>query len=371
MSRYRFELATPADDADLRQIMAATPMHGSMVVSFRREPSYFDAAVVEGQFRQVVAARDLETGRVVGFGARSISTRFVNGEPMPIGYLSSLRLLAEHRKISLVARGYRYFRELHQDSRTKLYLTTIAVENHAVMDLLTSGRAGLPTYRPAGNYFTFALPTASIRNSSLSRDCFEIREATAEDLPAIADFMQAQSRHRQFFPQYDMKDFGDARKLLRGLRLCDLRLATAGNEILGMAGFWNQQPFRQTVIDEYRGTLRMGRPLLNWTAKFFKQPQLPPRGGQLRSIFTALPLVAENDPEVFAGLINRLLADVPRAEADYLLLGMHESDPYLSVARSFSGRCYTTRLFLVTWDDGRDLATSLDGRPIYLELGAL
>ena len=145
MSRYRFELATPADDADLRHIMAATPMDGSIVVSFRRQPSYFDAAVVEGQFRQVVAARDLETGRIVGFGARSISTRYVNGEPTPIGYLSSLRLLPEHRNIGLVARGYRYFRELHEDNRTKLYLTTIAVENSAAMKLLTSGRTGMPT----------------------------------------------------------------------------------------------------------------------------------------------------------------------------------------------------------------------------------
>lgn len=92
MSRYRFELVTLADDADLRRILSATPMQGSLAISFRREPSYFEAAVVEGRFRQVVAARDTHTGHLVGFGARSISERFVHGEAIPIGYLSSRRL---------------------------------------------------------------------------------------------------------------------------------------------------------------------------------------------------------------------------------------------------------------------------------------
>src|SRR5438876_460202 len=50
MSRYRFDLATPADDADLRRVLAETPMPGAITVSFRREPSYFHGAVVAGRF---------------------------------------------------------------------------------------------------------------------------------------------------------------------------------------------------------------------------------------------------------------------------------------------------------------------------------
>ena len=43
MSRYRFDLATEADDAALRRVLADTPMPGRIAVSFRREPSYFAA----------------------------------------------------------------------------------------------------------------------------------------------------------------------------------------------------------------------------------------------------------------------------------------------------------------------------------------
>src|SRR5437868_6568504 len=150
MSRYRFELATPADDADLRRVLAETPMPGAVTVSFRREPSYFGAAVVDGRFRQVVAARELEDGRVVGFGSRAVGERYVNGRPEPIGYLSNLRLLPAHRNRGLVARGYAYFRKLHGDGKARLYLTTIAEGNAAALTILTSGRAGLPRYHPAG-----------------------------------------------------------------------------------------------------------------------------------------------------------------------------------------------------------------------------
>src|SRR5438128_9929998 len=112
MSRYQFDLATEADEADLRRVLAETPMPGRIAVSFRREPSYFAAAEVDGRFRQVVAARDMETGRIVGFGSRSVTQRYVNGLPTPIGYLSSLRLVMEHRNRGLLARGYPYCRRL-------------------------------------------------------------------------------------------------------------------------------------------------------------------------------------------------------------------------------------------------------------------
>src|SRR4051794_39038334 len=125
MPRYRVELATPEDDADLRHILAATPMPGHIAVSFQREPSYFAAAEVDGHFRQVVAGRDLDTGRLIGFGSRSIRRAFVNGQPADVGYLSALRLLPEHRNLGLLARGYAFFRKLHADGRAPIYFTTI------------------------------------------------------------------------------------------------------------------------------------------------------------------------------------------------------------------------------------------------------
>ena len=90
MNAMRFDVAQPEDDAQLRDVLAATPMDGHVRVSFRREPNFFAASVVEGPFRQTLVARDGDL--IAGIGCRSIRSRYVNGVPMPIGYLSGLRL---------------------------------------------------------------------------------------------------------------------------------------------------------------------------------------------------------------------------------------------------------------------------------------
>lgn len=380
MSRYRFELATPADDADLRQILAQTPMDGRIAVSFCREPSYFDAAVVEGDFRQVVAARNCSSGRIVGFGSRSIRTRYVNGRPESIGYLSSLRLLAEHRNRGLVARGYKFFRELHEDRRTPLYLTTIAAGNDAAVRLLTSGRAGLPAYHDAGDYCTLAIPLfrrGAVGNGLRAvprgerRSAVSVRPAAAADLPAIHSFLAEHGARRQFFPCYTADDFFTPAGALRDLLPADLQLAFRGEQLVGTLGAWSQDGFRQSVVHGYRGTMHWARPMYNVWARIRGLPGLPRPGESFRRLTAALPLATDDESAVFDALLDAVRNHAAKTRVDYLLLGLHASDPLLAIAQAHSVICYTTRLYLVCWGDGEPLRKQLDSRPPYLELGSL
>jgi hypothetical protein len=50
---------------------------------------------------------------------------------------------------------------------------------------------------------------------------------------------------------------------------------------------------------------------------------------------------------------------------------MHQSDPLLPALQEYHADRYTTRVYLASWEDGEDLRRSLDGRPLYLELGSL
>ena len=56
---------------------------------------------------------------------------------------------------------------------------------------------------------------------------------------------------------------------------------------------------------------------------------------------------------------------------EYLLVGMHESDPLLAVVRRYPAVWYTVHVYLACWEDGDRLRHELDGRPMYLELGSL
>jgi hypothetical protein len=368
MSRYRFELAGPDDDADLRHVLANTPMPGRIALTFRRAPSFFAAPGVNGFLRQIVACRDTASGRIVGFGCRALRRMYVNGEPRTIGYLSSMRLLAEHRNQGLVARGYRFFRELHGDGQTPLYLTTIAESNEPALRILTSGRAGLPTYHPAGAYRMAALLIREQRVPTLAD--VEIRPACASDLAALNRFVQEWGPRRQFFPCYSEVDWRDG-GALQGLNTADVLLARRSGMIVGMLAAWDQSAFRQTVVQSYQGLVGWLRPIYNGWARLRRGARLPPVGEPLCYVTGTLPLVANDDAAVFDALLRTLLQHSASGPWRYLIVGLAEGDPLLDVLRRYDATWYTTRIYQVCMEDGVSFRNGLDVRPIYLELGAL
>jgi hypothetical protein len=372
MSRYRLDLATPADDADLRQVLAETPMPGSVSLSFRREPSYFEAAVVDGRFRQIIAARDLQTQRIVGFGSRSVSERYVNGRPQPVGYLSNLRLQRGHRNRGLVARGYALFRRLHGDAKTHLYLTTIAQDNQTAIELLTSRRAGLPAYYLAGAFHTFALSRGRRHGWCGDHDgAISVRSAQPADLTEALEFWHAYGPRRQFFPCLAADDFFSSGGALRDLQPEDLLLAYCGGRLVGTLAGWDQTAFRQTVVDSYSLPLRLVRPLINAWARIRNRPRLPAPGAALPYLMATLFVVADEASGCAGALLDVLLERAARGPWDYVILGLHESDPLIPALALKGAPAYTTNLYLVCWEDGEPLRQALDWRPPYLELGSL
>ena len=85
----------------------------------------------------------------------------------------------------------------------------------------------------------------------------------------------------------------------------------------------------------------------------------------------ALPVVADDAPAVFSDLLSALCQLCRGGPWSHLLVGLHERDPLLSVARRFQSACYTSLLYLVCWPDGDPARLALDGRAEYLELGSL
>lgn len=366
MSRYRFELATPADDEDLRQVIAQTAMPGRIQVAFRREPNFFAAAAVEGHATQVVAARDTTTGRVVGFGCRSLRNVYVNGKPRQVGYLSGLRLLAEHRRIGLVARGFTFFRQLHADGEAGFYLTTISEDNGGAMNTLLGGRAGLPRYNDYGRYLTAVLPARRLPSKARSNVSF----ATDEDVSDVVSFWQSHGPERQFFPVYRADDFR-AQGALRGLAASDIVVARIGGAIVGTLALWDQRSYRQVVVSGYGGVLRALRPWYNAWAAMRRVPRLPPPGSTLDCLTAAAIVVADQRPDVLAALLDRALAAAAERGVPRVMIGLHETDPLLGELSRFRPRWYRTRVYLACWDAGNAEIGAIDRRPSYLELGSL
>jgi hypothetical protein len=372
MSRFTFRLATPADDAALCDLLAATSTEGAISLAFARQPSYFAAAEVDGRQVQVGVVRDGDSQQIVGMGSRAISLRYLNDKPMPVGYLSGLRLMPEYRgRAGLLARGYQFLHELHQDGAARFYLTTVAADN-PVRGMLTSARAGLPIYHPCDDYHTMAISTASFMRSGVSHDdAIEIRPAAEADRDTIIAFLNECGPSRQFFPVYERQDLFSARGLLQGLYPADVLLAVRGNEIVGTIGCWDQHRFKQIVIQRYRGWLATLRPFYNAWASLRQQPELPAAGLTLAVRLAVIPVVRDDDQQIFRRLLESLLHQLAQRGDRLLLFGLHSADPLLSVAKQFAGRNYVTALYFVYWPDDVPDVNALKQRVPYLELGSL
>jgi hypothetical protein len=372
MSQFRIEVATPADDAELRHVLAATPMPGLISVSYRREPSYFGAAVVSGDFHQVLAVRDAEAGRIAGFVSRSVRSMFVNGRPEPIGYLSALRALPEYRNRGLLARGIAYLRRLHADGRAKIYLATIAEGNDEAIRILTSGRTGLPTFYPAGTYLGLAIPIPTRRSGEISRaGDVTIHSARPEDLPEIVEFLRTWGPRRQFFPEYRDADFFHDGATFKDLDAGDILLARRKDQLIGTIGSWEQHGFKQSIVEGYSTALKWVAPVYNLWAWVRGRPAIPRPGSELRYLTAAIPVVADDDEAIFLTLVRAVLAKASGGGQQYLMLGLHERDPLLPAARKLGGRTYAGRLYLACWEDGEELRKSLDNRVPYMEPGCM
>jgi len=368
MGRYQFRLATADDDAELRALMAATPMDGRIALRFLREPSFFDAAGVDGTFRQIAVCHDAATERIVGLGTRSTRNMYVNGTSMPVGYLSSLRSLPEVRGKALLAAAYRFLRELHGDERTSFYLSTIAEGNDTALRMLTSGRGGLPTYHPCGELHTAAIPVARRKIARADAPAgVTIRSAEAKDTGAIIAFLRRVGPAFQFFPDYAEEELFGPSATFRDLKPEQVLLAFKGDRLVGTLAGWDQQAFKQTMVERYSGALRWLRLLYNGWARLRNLPSLPQPGSAFHYIMGALPLVEGHDPKVFEALLKRLLADLSGRESAYLLVALHASHPLLPALARHATACYVTRLYCVSWE----APPVLDGRTPYLELGCL
>ena len=164
MSRFTFNLATPADDDQLGELLAATPMDGACPSHSRGSPAISTLLPSMGAPFRSAWRVTVPPAASSAWVRASIGLRYVNGERVPVGYLAGLRLAATSTG---AGRGFWHADIVSCASCTTTggptyYFTTIAADNE-VATVLTSKRAGLPVYHPCGRFHTLAISSSSIR----------------------------------------------------------------------------------------------------------------------------------------------------------------------------------------------------------------
>jgi hypothetical protein len=363
----RYAIAGARDDADLRALLRDNPMAGWVSLSLEREPSYFAASGL-GAEHHVIVARDTATGVTQGMCALERRGAFLNGAPRPLGYLGELRLARRARgNARLVRDGFRAVRMLlHDPMRTPFYLTAIVEDNRPARRLLAAGLTDFPTYRPLDVLNVVAL--RSTRRRCRAVPGLSLAPAAAVDMGRLAAFLGRELRRFQAAPVWDE---GGLRSL-PALAPEHFILAERAGEIIGCVALWDQRTMRQTVVRGYARPLSWARPLLNLIAPVTGLPTLPPVGTSLAHAFLSHLAVAQDDPAVFAAVVEAALEQARSRGIDLAVVGVADGHPLAAPLKAtFRGRLYRSTLYLVYWDDGSAAADALDARPMHVELALM
>jgi hypothetical protein len=367
-TRFAIALAEHGDDAELRALLRENPMNGSMQVTFEREPDFFAACAIRGGFYQVGVGRDLESGRIVGLGTRSIARAFVNSRPVPFGWLSDLRLQPAYRGGTLVARGYRFLRELHGDGRVELYGTVIFHDNRTALRTIAATRAGLPAYHDLGVIHSPGINLRR-RKPAIAADC-DIVHGRRELLPEIVDCLNRNNARKQFAPVHDVESFIHGNRW-KDFQPSDFYVARRNSKVIGVLGRWNQSAFKQTRVISYGRRLRWIVPAANAVQTLLGAPSYPEPGQYVRFFYASFIAVDQDDVGVFRALLRRVYNDAVGSSFRYAMLGLHERDPLLAALEDYSLTPFAGRLFCVCFADGEQVYRSLDGRAPYVEAATL
>lgn len=344
-----FSVATPEDDAEIRQLLRENPMRGAISISLEREPSYF-AGCSLGKARDItIVAR--KNGRLVCLGSCSIRRRFVNGEARPVGYLGGLRLdRSVEGRFDILRMGYRFFEEIVREEEAEVYFTSIAADNFRARQFLEANLRGIPKYEFVGEFVTFIMPTK--RHGMMVP--ITVTHEINEDL-----FNQ---KNYQFASEWDAGELKGLVSLGCGPAI---EVNCSGERCCGVV--WNQQCFKQSVVRGYSSGTKLARPIMNALARF-GGVRLP-RAGEVLNLAFLSPICATE--QTIARLVQAALEVACQRGIELLALGLDKRDPMLPrIMKAFRGRQYRSRIYVVRWD-GDALPKLDEGRLMRPEVALL
>ncbi len=346
--------ATPEDNAALCRL-AAQPMPGAIALSYPHEPDFLRGEALKGDAVHTFVL-PFADGTPAGTGTVAVRHVYWNGQASRIGYLGGLRSFPEARRRLGLFQAYRFLHELDRHVDVPFYFTTIVDANHEAHRLLTSRRAGLPEYRPAGSIRSFAITANALR-----RHCRHAAGAVAcgsADWEELRDFYRdGAGGGRQLFPVFP--DAPTAWLQPECMLVCRRH-----GRIVAAAALPDLSDRRQIRVHAYHPWLRRGRKGVNLAARVLGYPELPAPATDLPHRYLARMLIHGNDPEIFAALLAHA---AERLQSELLFLALHEADTLQRVLRRIpTWSCRSTLYYVFTGASPE----AMDGVP-YFELAEI
>lgn len=333
MSQFIITEATQDDDATLREIMNENIIPGTVDLTFRRNPSYFDTCNIQGEDYKIFKCMVKETNEIIGVGGVYYFTSFINQEAMRVGYLADLRFAEKYQGTRAMFYGYRYFFKIHQQNPVPFYTTVIFTDNTSAISVISKGRAGLPIYGNMGKIHNAVIFLDFPKKQIIDKD-IRIVKGTADMMKDVFSHIQQCYQEKQFAPSYQYEDLGTPRLL--GLKPEDFYVAMKDSKIIGVTAIWDQSKFRQKYIEGYNAKFSFLKPVLKIGSYFLPIKALPNIGEELPFVTTSMVAIQDNDPAIFKILLRYIYNDIRKEKWQFILTGFHESDPLTEAFQDYN-----------------------------------
>jgi GNAT superfamily N-acetyltransferase len=361
--KFLFRLATGKDDPELRRLMAATPVPGSLTVAFEREPDFFAACPTMGDCLTLLAI-EADSQRLAASVCLARQERWWTKQPQTIGYVGGLRVHPDFRGTGILGRAMPFIRRTAAEWGDIPWFTVIPAGNRSSEGLFVRNiRASFPGLEPLTELVTLGLATGRHRKIS-SLTGFDGDTATTAGSPlsgttrsnllpgrnSIQLHLASPTEVSGFLAEHprELRPCWKAEDLGPGSSLGQFRLIGASRDgvLVGTAAIWDQKAFKQSVVRAYSPGLASIRPLYNLAGRLAGFPVLPDPGKAIRSAYLSCLCVPgteakdggdEGNSNDVMQVARLLLKEAVRLAGsmgkDYLMAGFSARDPLLTLAR--------------------------------------
>lgn len=273
-----------SDDQELRRLVSLPMTTRGLMLSFQREPSYFQASKVIYTKVDGTVAKDANSGQLVGCYNIGLRPCYVNGQITALRYAGDLRLDPQVRGKAVLKQMVPHFRESLKDPNFCQMI--IFNDNHAARRAIQTGRLGFDYYDEGlietltlTGFKHSALPS-HLQNSASALDLKQVHHCVAEEkyIPLMNDFVKRMATRFNFVPAYDFHELEQHNAYFHGLALHDFQLYFYQDQLVGMFALWNQSSFKQSKVLDYSKKIQFFRPVYNLWAKLNGRIQLPKKG---------------------------------------------------------------------------------------------
>ena len=342
-------LATPEDDAPLRELFGDVPTSGELVLATQRDPDFFR---LYGMQRGLVEPWVHEVdGRLDGLGTVLVREGWLEGRPCRVGYLGDLRTRFSARRSRGLARFYGpVLEETAGRLGVEVFLTSVMATNASALQSLVKRRerrVAQPRYTLLRRFS--AVSVHFLRRREPARSPFQVRRATPADVPAMAALLAADHRARPFGYRYDQGELEHRLAHWPGLRVEDCYLAFGPDgALVGCTSVWDPSAVKQYRVLAWRGRMRWvkrGHDALAWV---LRRPRLPAPGEDFRTFYLCNTSLAAEDPALLRALLERVYADHFDRGYHFFSLYLDDADPLQPALAGFFQRRLPFHLYAVT-----------------------